>query len=96
MKGSYGTKEIGSLIHDFDPDVAVLYPSWFSGNKALPPTMLPVAAWTGPPVVSAASPTVVFFANSRPKALALRKRLMEFRPSLPEIVRAKFYRLPGE
>ena len=94
LKGDFNTASEAREIATFNPDLIVIYPIWFRGSTALPPSAIPICKWVLPSHTSSASETVVFFTVGREKAKKLRHQLMAFSPSLPGIVHVQFYRFP--
>jgi len=85
----FTTATLTPEIEAFKPDVIIAYPEWFKGSIALPPFVIPVEKWTIPPVTSAASNYVEFYATTPESADRLRKELNEFKPTLPSAVNAE-------
>jgi hypothetical protein len=83
MTHNFRTEMLGASIDAFAPDLIVAYPEWFKGRFNLPPSIIPVADWTIPPVTSAASRKVTFYATSLESARRLKRELAEFQASLP-------------
>jgi hypothetical protein len=93
VAGNYDTKAIGKLLTKFDPDMMVIYPTWYRGKTAPPSFAIPVATWTLPSITASSSPTVMFYATTRAKAMILFNNLIAFQHSLPPTVKA-LYRRP--
>ena len=93
VAGNYDTKAIAKLLTKFDPDMMVIYPSWYHHKTAPPAFAIPVATWTLPSITAASSPTVMFYATTREKAIILFNNLVAFQSALPPKVKA-LYRRP--
>jgi len=91
----FGTESIGKQIDLFKPDVIIAYPSWFAGDHKFPDSIISVASWIIPPITSAGSSTVTFYATNRQNADQVRRHLQQFQPSLPNSVRVEWYKAPG-
>ena len=94
VHGTFTTKKIAKEINEFRPDLIVAYPEWFTGSISMPKSLFPVGDWTIPPVTSAASRCVRFYATSRLSAERIRHELSDFQPYLPSSVTVKYSLLP--
>lgn len=86
----FDTATIAREIGKLQPEAIMAYPEWFRGWVALPDSLVPVCDWTIPPVTSAASRLVRFYATSEESAKHLRQNLIEFQPQLPSEVRVDY------
>ena len=90
LKHEFNTKSIRQLLTKFQPDVVMVYTTWFPGEMTLPTNLVPVANWEIPPITTSGSATVTFFAMNPPKAVKVLSELKEFEASLPKEVKVHY------
>lgn len=89
LSGQYSTHSIGELMASFKPDLVIAYPNWYSGKTAFPRSFTPVARWDFPKTITAAFPSVTFYAPDAATAIKLRRELIEFKSGLPAQVKVE-------
>jgi hypothetical protein len=90
LAGKWNAGAIAEQLAKFRPDLVVVYPEWFQGDRALPPSLVPIVTWTIPPVTSVGRAKVEFYAPTAEAAARLRRQLIEFQPTLPSEVKVEY------
>lgn len=82
---------IGSLSRNMGAEIAIVYPSWFTGDQTLPDGWTQVGTWTISNNIVCGASSVGFFGIKRDCADELKSNLTKFADKLPETVKQAGY-----